>query len=43
MRTLAIRHVGFEHLDLLEDLLGERGHDIRSVSYTHLRAHETDS
>lgn len=29
MRTLAIRHVGFEHLDLLEDLLVERGHDVR--------------
>ena len=29
MRTLAIRHVGFEHLDLLEDLLEERGHDVR--------------
>lgn len=29
MRTLAIRHVGFEHLDLLEDILIERGHDVR--------------
>ncbi len=29
MRTLAIRHIGFEHLDLLEDLLKERGHDVR--------------
>lgn len=29
MRTLAIRHVAFEHLDLLEPLLAARGHDIR--------------
>lgn len=29
MRTLAIRHVGFEHLDLLEDILEQRGHEIR--------------
>ena len=29
MRTLAIRHVDFEHLDLLEDVLSRRGHDVR--------------
>ena len=29
MRTLAIRHVGFEHLDLLEDILNDRGHEVR--------------
>ena len=29
MRTLAIRHVGFEHLDLLEGILEQRGHEIR--------------
>ena len=29
MRTLAIRHVDFEHLDLLEDILSRRGHDVR--------------
>jgi GMP synthase (glutamine-hydrolysing) len=29
MRTLAIRHVAFEHLDLLEDILERRGHEIR--------------
>lgn len=28
MRTLAIRHVSFEHLDGLEDILLARGHDI---------------
>jgi len=29
MRTLAIRHVAFEHLDLLENILEQRGHEIR--------------
>ena len=29
MRTLAIRHVAFEHLDLLENILSRRGHDVR--------------
>ena len=29
MRTLAIRHVGFEHLDLFEDILKNRGHEVR--------------
>ena len=28
MRTLAIRHVPFEHLDLPESILAERGHEI---------------
>ena len=29
MRTLAIRHVAFEHLDMLEPILETRGHEIR--------------
>tara|TARA_B100000686_G_scaffold325084_1_gene381411 strand:+ start:211 stop:909 length:699 start_codon:yes stop_codon:yes gene_type:complete len=29
MRTLAIRHIDFEDLDLLEDILRRRGHEVR--------------
>jgi len=42
MRTLAIRHVGFEHLDLLEDLLGERGHDVRYLDAGVRPLHDVD-
>ena len=30
-------------IELLRDYLSDKGYDIIAVSYTHLRAHETDS